>query len=60
MVCGGDVRRAACEINNMVFSAPIEILDDLLRGLKAGREASDRRLPHDTLPIEYPLPREAY
>jgi len=43
----------------MLFSAPIEVLDDLLRSLRD----SQRRnygLPHQVLmPIEYPLP-EAY
>jgi len=32
--CGGDSRRAACEDYNMIFSAPIEVLGDLVKGLR--------------------------
>jgi uncharacterized protein (DUF169 family) len=55
--CGGDLRRAACEEYNMVFSAPIEILNDLLMGLKAMKEGGVG-LPLQLTPaIEYPLPK---
>ena len=57
--CGGDLRRAACEDYNMVFSAPMEALSDLLTGLK---EISSKGLglpPRVSPAIEYPLP-ESY
>ena len=55
--CGGDLRRAACEEYNMVFSAPIENLNDLLMGLKAMKEGGVG-LPLQLTPaIEYPLPK---
>ncbi|MBW2334626.1 MAG: DUF169 domain-containing protein [Deltaproteobacteria bacterium] len=57
--CGGDLRRAACEDYNMVFSAPMEVLSDLLMGLRAMKEG-DFGLPlHLTPSIEYPL-QESY
>jgi uncharacterized protein (DUF169 family) len=57
--CGGDLRRAACEQNNMIFSAPNEALGDLLLGLKAIKEEG-LGLPLQISPsIEYPLP-ESY
>lgn len=57
--CAGDLRRAACETYNMIFSAPIEDLDDLLRGLRAIQEAGRGFPLRVNLPIEYPLP-ESY
>lgn len=55
--CGGDLRRAACEDYNMIFSAPIDILSDLLKGLKAMKE-SGVGLPLQLTPAkEYPLPK---
>jgi len=57
--CGGDLRRAACEVHNMVFSAPIEALEDLFLGLRA-IQSEGLGLPlHISPAIEYPLP-EAY
>ena len=57
--CGGDLRRAACEDYNMVFSAPIDILSDLLKGLRAMKKGGFG-LPLRLSPsIEYPLP-ESY
>lgn len=54
--CGGDLRRAACETNNMVFSAPIKEISGLLKGLKAIQD-EDLGLPlHLSPAIEYPLP----
>jgi len=54
--CGGDLRRAGCEVINMVFSAPTKTLGDLLKGLKAiqneGLGLPLRRSPAS----EYPLP----
>ncbi len=55
--CGGDLRRAACETYNMVFSAPIEVLNDLLRGLRAIQEAGGGFPLCISLSIEYPLPK---
>ncbi len=55
--CGGDLRRAACETNNMVFSAPIEVLGDLYKGLLA-IQREDLGIPLNVSPaIEYPLPK---
>lgn len=53
--CGGDLRRAACEDYNMVFSGPIHILGDLLRGLKGVCEAGIGLPLRVTPAIEYPL-----
>lgn len=54
--CGGDLRRAGCEFTNMVFSAPIEVLEDLLKGLRAIKDEG-LGLPLRLSPaIEYPLP----
>ena len=53
--CGGDLRRAASEDYNMVFSAPLEMLGDLLAGLRAMKEGGFG-LPLQLTPsIEYPL-----
>lgn len=57
--CGGDLRRAACEDYNMVFSAPIEILNDLLTGLDAIKGEGFGLPLHLTPSIEYPL-EESY
>jgi len=54
--CGGDLRRAACEDYNMIFSAPIEALRDLLLGLRAVKRESLGLPLHLTPAIEYPLP----
>ena len=55
--CGGDLRRAACEPYNMIFSAPIHVLGDLLEVLKA-IEGKCMGLPlHLSMGIEYPLQR---
>jgi uncharacterized protein (DUF169 family) len=53
--CGGDLRRAACEDYNMVFSAPLEILSDLLSGLRAIQEAGFGLPLRLTPGSEYPL-----
>jgi len=53
--CGGDLRRAACEDYNMIFSAPAEVLPDLLNGLEAMKKEGFG-LPLQLTPsIEYPL-----
>ena len=57
--CGGDLRRAACEDYNMVFSAPTEVLADLLMGLKANRDKGLGLPIRISSAIEYPLP-ESY
>ena len=57
--CGGDLRRAACETNNMIFSAPIEVLKDLYEGLKAIKEEKLGLPLNLSLAIEYNLP-ESY
>ena len=57
--CGGDLRRAACEDYNMVFSAPIEVLSDLLTGLNAIQRKGFGLPLHLTPSIEYPL-EESY
>jgi len=57
--CGGDLRRAACEDYNMIFSAPIEILSDLLLGLRAVKKEGLGLPLHLTPSIEYHLP-ESY
>jgi len=55
--CGGDLRRAACETNYMVFSAPIKDLEKLYEGLLAIQKES-LGLPMNLSPaIEYPLPK---
>jgi uncharacterized protein (DUF169 family) len=55
--CGGDLRRAVGEIYNMVFSAPIEVLGDLLKGLNAIRDEGLGLPLHLSPAIEYPLPK---
>jgi uncharacterized protein (DUF169 family) len=55
--CGGDLRRAASEDYNMVFSAPIEILNDLLLGLRAMKKQGFGLPLRLTPSIEYPLPK---
>jgi uncharacterized protein (DUF169 family) len=57
--CGGDLRRAACEDYNMVFSAPIGVLSDLLTGLKSIHKEGFGLPLRLTPSIEYPLP-ESY
>lgn len=57
--CGGDLRRAACEDYNMVFSAPIEALSDLLTGLNAIQKEGFGLPLRLTPSIEYPL-QESY
>jgi len=57
--CGGDLRRASCEDYNMIFSAPIEILGDLLLGLRAMKREGFGLPLHLTPSIEYPL-QESY
>ncbi|MBW1716908.1 MAG: DUF169 domain-containing protein [Deltaproteobacteria bacterium] len=54
--CGGDLRRAASEDYNMVFSAPIEVLGDLLLGLEAMRKEGFGLPLRLTPSVEYPLP----
>jgi len=53
------LRRAACETNNLVFSAPIEVLEDLNKGLLAIQKEGWGFPLHLSPAIEYPLP-EAY
>jgi uncharacterized protein (DUF169 family) len=53
--CGGDLRRAACEDYNMIFSAPMEVLTDLLKGLEAMKREGFGLPLHLTPSIEYPL-----
>jgi uncharacterized protein (DUF169 family) len=55
--CGGDLRRAACEGHNMVFSAGIEVLPDLLQGLHWIRDQGLGLPLHVSPSIEYPLPK---
>jgi uncharacterized protein (DUF169 family) len=55
--CGGDLRRAACEVYNMVFSAPIGVLGDLLKGLRAIQDEGLGLPLHLAPAIEYPLPQ---
>jgi uncharacterized protein (DUF169 family) len=55
--CGGDLRRAACESNNLVFSAPIEILEDLVAGLSAIQKAVSGIPLQISLAAEYYLPK---
>ena len=57
--CGGDLRRAACEDYNMIFSAPMEIIPDLLEGLKAIQKEGFGLPLHISPSIEYPL-EESY
>ena len=55
--CGGDLRRAACEEDNMIFSAPIGELAPLLEGLRAIQEQK-LGLPLCLSPAaEYNLPK---
>lgn len=53
--CGGDLGRAACETYNMIFSAPIEVLDDLLRGLRVAKEKGQGLPRQVDTSAEYPL-----
>lgn len=55
--CGGDLRRAACEDYNMVFSAPMEVLGDLLIGLKEILNKGLGLPPRVSPAIEYALPK---
>jgi uncharacterized protein (DUF169 family) len=55
--CGGDLRKAACEDYNMVFSAPIEVLSDLLQGLNAIRNEGLGLPLHVSPEMEFPLPK---
>lgn len=57
--CGGDLRRAACEEFNMIFSAPIEALSELLEGLDAIHQDGTGLPLHVSPSKEYPLP-ESY
>ena len=57
--CGGDLRRAVCREQDMVFSAPIEALGDLLTGLKAIQKEGLGVPLHVSVAVEYPLP-ESY
>lgn len=51
------MRRAACEDYNMVFSAPIGVLSDLLNGLKSIHKEGFGLPLRLTPSIEYPLPK---
>lgn len=53
--CGGDLRRAACETNNMVFSAPIGVLSDLVEGLKYIYKHGFGLPLHVCVETEYPM-----
>jgi uncharacterized protein (DUF169 family) len=53
--CGGDLRRASCEDYNMIFSAPMEIITDLLEGLEAIKKDGFGLPLHISASIEYPL-----
>jgi uncharacterized protein (DUF169 family) len=55
--CGGDLRRASCEEYNMVFSAPIEILSDLLKGLNAIKDSGFGLPLRHTYEAEGPAPK---
>ena len=57
--CYGDTSRAACNFSEMIFSAPIEILDDLLRGLRASEERGHGMPQRVDMLSEYPAP-ESY
>jgi len=57
--CGGDLRRAACEPHTMVFSAPIEVLEDLLEALKEIENKGIGLPLHLSMAVEYALP-ESY
>ena len=54
--CQGDQARAACNTYDMIFSAPVEVLDDLLRGLRASQERGHGLPTRTNMSIEYPLP----
>jgi len=53
--CGGDLRRAGCETTNMVFSAPVGVLGELLQGLTALRDEGLGLPMQLSPPLEYPL-----
>lgn len=55
--CGGDLRRAACESNNLVFSAPIEVLESLHGGLLAIQKEGLGIPIQFSLAAEYHLPQ---
>lgn len=57
--CFGDLRRAGCSTYDMIFSAPIQVLDDLLRALRAAQEGGLGMPYRVTMPTDYPL-RESY
>lgn len=57
--CGGDLRRTASDDYSMVFSAPVDALDDLVAGLEAIRETGHGLPSSPSFAIEYPL-QEAY
>ncbi len=53
--CGGDLRRTGCDDYSMVFSAPLDVLEDLLTGLEAIRETGCGLPSSPSFAIEYPL-----
>lgn len=53
--CGGDMRRTGCDDYSMIFSAPVEVLNDLLAGIKAIQAAGGGLPSAPSFAIEYPL-----
>ncbi len=52
--CLGDIRRAACDSCDMIFSAPIEVMDGLLEGLRAAHKTGKGLPRQPNMSIEYP------
>jgi len=53
--CGGDLRRTGCDDYSMVFSAPVDALEDLISGLEAIRDDGCGLPSAPSFAIEYPL-----
>ncbi len=54
--CFGDSSRAACDPCDLIFSAPIGVLDDLLRGLRFFQEKGHGLPRRVDMLNEYQLP----